>query len=69
MTPHLRRPLSVLALVLFLAAYAAIVVGVFAPVARLPALAQAPIWAVLGIAWVWPVRPFLRWIETGRWRP
>jgi hypothetical protein len=36
------------------------------PVMQLPALAQAPIWLLVGVAWVLPLRPLLRWIELGR---
>ena len=35
---------------------------------RLPWPVQAVVYLVLGIAWVFPVRPALTWMETGRWR-
>lgn len=69
MTPSLRRPLGILALLVGLLAYALLAVWLLEPVARLNPLLQAPIWLVVGIAWVVPVRPLLVWIETGRWRP
>ena len=37
-------------------------------------IAGAPWWALLpyylvaGIVWIFPLRPLLRWMETGRWR-
>ncbi len=68
MTPSVRRPLGVLALMVGILAYVLAVAWLFEPVASLHALVQLPIWLVLGIAWVFPVRPLLVWIETGRWR-
>jgi hypothetical protein len=65
----LRRPLGVLALLVGLVAYVLFAVWLFEPVGKLHPLLQAPIWLVLGIAWVVPVRPLIVWIETGSWRP
>jgi hypothetical protein len=66
--PRLRKPLGVLLLIIFLALYAAFVAVAAEPVLRLPALAQAPAWLLLGIAWVPLALPLVRWIETGRFR-
>ncbi|WP_448586335.1 DUF2842 domain-containing protein [Thermaurantiacus sp.] len=68
MTPSLRRPLGVLGLVVFLFVYALAAVRLAAPVATLHPLVQLPVWLVLGLAWVVPLRPLLMWMETGRWR-
>lgn len=65
----LRRPLGILGLCLFLVGYAVAAVSIAEPVLRLHPLLQAPVWLVIGIAWVVPVRPVLVWIETGRIRP
>lgn len=66
--PLLRKPLGVFFMILLLAMYAIAIVNLASPVLRLPALAQAPIWLVLGVAWVLPMLPLIRWIETGRFR-
>lgn len=68
MTPSLRRPLGILGLLLFLFAYAGLVVELATPLAGLHPLLQLPVWLVLGVAWVIPFRPVLVWIETGRLR-
>jgi hypothetical protein len=65
----LRRPLGVLGILLFIFVYVLVAVALFEPVARLHPLLQAPIWLVLGIAWIFPLRPVLTWIETGQMRP
>jgi hypothetical protein len=28
---------------------------------------QTPFYLVTGIVWIFPLRPLLRWMETGRW--
>ena len=66
--PSRRKPFGVLLLIVLIAIYAVLAVAVAEPVTRLHVLLQLPIWIVLGIAWVFPARPLVRWIETGRFR-
>jgi len=67
--PTWRIPAGVLALVAALTAYGVVIASYLAPVlADWPALAQMPIYLVLGIVWLLPLRRFLIWMETGRWR-
>lgn len=68
MTPSLRRPFGILALIAVIIVYSILVVSLFEPVSRLNALLQFPIWAFLGIAWIFPLKPVLVWIETGKWK-
>ena len=68
MNPTLRKPLGVLALIAGLVAYAALVATAAPWIGQLHALVQTPIYLVLGIAWVLPLRPLLRWMETGKWK-
>lgn len=37
-------------------------------VSRWPALVQLLFYIAAGIVWILPLRPILRWSETGRWR-
>ena len=69
MTPHIRRPLGIIALIIGIFAYALFAVWLFEPVGRLHPLLQLPVWALLGVAWVFPLKPVIIWIETGKWRP
>ncbi|MBB5279872.1 DUF2842 domain-containing protein [Pacificimonas flava] len=66
--PKLRKPLGVLAMIAIITAYVVIVAGLADPVTRLPVLVQTPIWIVLGVAWIFPLKPLVRWIEIGRWK-
>lgn len=67
MNPSYRKPFGVLAIILGLAAYVILVVGLSDPIGRLHVLVQAPIYLALGIVWVFPLKPLIRWMETGRW--
>lgn len=47
----------------------AVIVASFAEVVETwPALVQALFYIVAGIVWILPLKPILRWSETGRWR-
>lgn len=66
--PTLRIPLGILALLAALAAYGLAVASLVPPViGDWPALAQTPVYVVLGTIWLLPLRRFLIWMETGRW--
>jgi drug/metabolite transporter (DMT)-like permease len=65
--PTLRIPLGILALLLGLVVYALGVMWASRWIERLPALAQALVYLVLGVIWLLPLRRFLIWMETGRW--
>jgi len=68
--PTLRIPFGVIALVVALSLYG-LAVAMFVPplIAGWPGAAQAPVYLVLGVIWLLPLRRFLIWMETGRWSP
>ena len=65
--PTLRIPLGILTLLFVLATYAMAIAWASEWIGKLPVLVQAPIYLVLGVAWLLPMRRFLIWMETGRW--
>ena len=65
--PTLRIPLGILALLVGLAVYVLAVAWASQWIERLPVLAQALVYLVLGTVWLLPLRRFLIWMETGRW--
>lgn len=69
MTPTWRKPFGVLAIVALITIYAVLVASFSGYIGSLPILLQAMIYIALGIAWIFPVRPMLVWMETGRFRP
>jgi hypothetical protein len=66
--PTLRIPLGVLLLLAGLALYAGLVVQASPWIGTLPVWLQAVIYLILGVAWLLPLKRFLIWMETGRWR-
>jgi hypothetical protein len=67
-TPTWRIPIGILALVVVLALYGIAVASLVPPlIGGWNALAQTPIYVVLGIVWILPLGRFLIWMETGRW--
>ncbi len=65
--PTWRIPVGMLALVAGLLVYAGAVARYVAPwIAGWPALAQVPVYIVLGLVWLLPLKRFLIWMETGR---
>jgi len=66
--PTWRIPFGVLLMLLVLGAYA-LAIANWLPelIGGWPALAQVPIYIVLGVIWLMPLRRFLIWMETGRW--
>jgi len=67
--PTLRIPLGVLALVAGLIVYCLIVVRHVSPlIEQWHVLAQTPVYVLLGLVWLAPLRRFLIWMETGRWK-
>lgn len=65
--PTIRIPLGVLGLFIALLVYGGLVARYVAPLIQdWHALAQTPVYIVLGVVWLLPLRRFLIWMETGR---
>ncbi|RST30928.1 DUF2842 domain-containing protein [Sphingomonas ginkgonis] len=56
------------AIILLIIVWAVIVASAAPLVGRWPILLQLPFYLVTGIIWIAPLKPLLRWMETGRWR-
>lgn len=66
--PTIRIPLGVLGLLFALLAYGLLIARYVAPLIEdWPALGQLPVYVVLGVVWLLPLKRFLIWMETGRW--
>lgn len=65
--PTWRKPVGVLGLFAGLMLYALLVATLSGWIGLLPVLVQVPIYIVLGVIWLLPLRRFLIWMETGRW--
>ena len=61
--PSWRKPVGVLGIVVGLMIYGGLVMAAAPWIGATPWPVQAVVYLVLGIAWVFPVRPTLRWME------
>ena len=67
--PSWRKPAGIFLILALIAAWAALVVTLFDLLIQdLPWPVHALYFIVAGIAWIAPLKPLLRWMETGRWR-
>jgi hypothetical protein len=48
--------------------WAVIVASFSETIGRWPGIVQLVVYVVAGIVWIFPMRPVLTWMETGRWR-
>lgn len=66
--PTWRKPVGIFAILLIIVIWAALVASLAVFVEKWPVLAQGAFYLVAGIAWIAPLKPLLRWMETGRFR-
>ena len=66
--PSARTLGAALAILSFIALWAVLVASLSRFVGRWPILVQAPFYLVMGIAWIFPLRPIVRWSQIGSWR-
>jgi len=66
--PTFRIPIGVIGLIIALILYAFGVLLLSPWIERLHVLAQTIVYLVLGVAWLLPLKRFLIWMETGRWK-
>ena len=63
-----RKLLGLGAILVIIIVWAALVASLAPLVGQWPALVQAPFYLFMGLAWIAPLKPLVRWIETGRWK-
>lgn len=66
--PSWRKPVGALALLAIILGWIAVVASFSPMVGGWPALGQAFFYLIAGTAWIAPLGPLLRWMETGRIR-
>jgi len=68
MTPSWRKPAGMLLILAIILVWAVLVTSLSDMTARWPWPAQLVFYVVTGIVWIAPLKPLLRWMETGRFR-
>ena len=66
--PSWRKGAGIATIILLILLWAVLIATFASTVGRWPVLVQALFYLVVGIAWIAPLRPLLRWSQTGRWR-
>ena len=64
--PSWRKPAGIFAILALIAVWSFLIASRAGTVGQWPILAQAIFYLVAGIAWVLPLKPLLKWMETGR---
>ena len=66
--PSPRKLVGISLILLSIVVWAAFVASLAQVVGRWPILVQAPYYLIMGIVWIVPLKPLVRWIETGSFR-
>ena len=66
--PSWRKPAGTLMIVALIIVWSLIIVVLTPQIMALPFVVQMIVYLVAGIIWIFPLRPLLQWMETGRWR-
>lgn len=66
--PSGRKLFGIAGILLLILVWAVLVASAASIVGDWPVLAQAVFYLVTGIVWIVPLKPLLRWMETGRFR-
>lgn len=68
MTPSWRKPAGMLVILLLILVWCVGIASLSATIGRWHGAAQLLFYVITGIIWIAPLKPLLRWMETGRWR-
>ena len=66
--PSSRKLAGIAVILLLIVVWAAFVASLAQVVGGWPILIQAPFYLIMGIVWIIPLKPLVRWIETGSFR-
>ena len=68
MEPSPRKLAGIALIAALIALWAAFVASLAPLVGQWPVLIQAPYYLFMGVAWVIPLKPLVRWSQTGSFR-
>lgn len=68
MEPSWRKPFGIFVMLAIILAVAMLAANLSPAIATLHWALQAAAYIILGISWIIPLKPLLRWMETGRFR-
>jgi len=66
--PSARKLVGIALILILIVVWAAFVASLARIVGAWPILVQAPFYLVMGVVWIFPLKPLVRWIQTGSFR-
>ena len=66
--PTWRMPVGMLGILLIIMIWSGVVVNLIDRISGLNFWLQLPIYIFAGVIWIFPIKPILVWMNTGRWR-
>jgi hypothetical protein len=66
--PSWRKPAGIGLILLLILVWCGTVASLAGPIATLAWPLQALFYLAAGTVWILPLKPLLRWMETGQWR-
>ena len=66
--PSPRKLVGIALIVAIILVWATFVASLSPFVGKWPVLLQAPYYLIVGVAWAIPLKPLIRWIQTGSFR-
>jgi len=66
--PSSRKLIGIAAILLLILIWAGFVASLAPLIGKWPILVQGAFYLVMGLVWILPLKPLIRWTETGRWR-
>ncbi|MEK6638544.1 MAG: DUF2842 domain-containing protein [Pseudomonadota bacterium] len=68
MEPSWRKPFGIFVMLALITGVAVLAGTLSSTIAALHWAVQAGVYVILGTCWIIPLKPLLRWIETGKFR-
>ena len=66
--PSARKVAGIALILLLITLWSVLVAAMARFVGSWPVLVQAPFYLIMGLIWIIPLKPFVRWMQTGRFR-
>lgn len=66
--PSFRKLAGIALILLLILVWAGFVASLARIVGQWPVIVQAPFYLIMGIAWIIPLKPLVRWMQTGSFK-
>lgn len=68
MKPSIRKLAGILIILALILIWASLVASLAPIVGKWPIVVQGAFYLIMGLVWIVPLKPLIRWTETGHWR-